>query len=402
MKGILGKLRQQDFPGILILILLTAAVSVGTFVGGLWAILGIVGAPLLFVLVWIKTKQPPAITKNFLILAVAALAAMAVLNLVSEWPEESWREWLRLASVFLALSLFPTLKTNALQQALPFLIALAIISVLSLAVELFFGGTILHMVKTAAAPLTEYNRGISYMVILSFAVLAAVQYGTQGQPRWNAATIGLILALFIATGLTESRAAKMSLLAGLVIVVFGTYRPRQVFIVLAALPAMLCLWPFVIQTLFISCHDLLRHLPDSWLARVEIWNYMSYRILEHPWLGWGLGTSHLLPITTPHPEQNVFIHTAAGHPHNAIVQLWVELGVPGLALGLAFAWLTLAQAARLEERLRPYAFGAWMAGLSLSLVAFNYWSDSLFACFALTGFTFSLLGGSAMRKRSDS
>ncbi len=106
------------------------------------------------------------------------------------------------------------------------------------------------------------------------------------------------------------------------------------------------------------------------------------------WLGWGIDTSHTLDFRNPHGAHYVYTTIPASHPHNVVAQLWVEIGVPGLALGLAFALLTLRRAGRIEPHLAP--FGAWAAALTLALTAYSFWTDSLYAAFALTGFAFAL------------
>jgi O-antigen ligase len=118
---------------------------------------------------------------------------------------------------------------------------------------------------------------------------------------------------------------------------------------------------------------------------------MSYRILEHPWLGWGLTASRFVPCAEPHGALYVRAPACPGHPHNAIIQLWVELGIPGLVFGIAFALLVLHWIERLDRRLAPFALGAFTGALTLSLVAYDLWTDSLFGAFALTAFAFALL-----------
>ena len=118
---------------------------------------------------------------------------------------------------------------------------------------------------------------------------------------------------------------------------------------------------------------------------------MSYRIQEHLWLGWGLGTSYTLPFQEPHGALYIFTTLPAAHPHNVMCELWVELGLPGLVLGIAFAFLTLRKAGRLDPRLVPFALGAWTACFCLSLIAYDFWTDSLWGAFAMTAFAFALL-----------
>jgi FtsH-binding integral membrane protein len=74
-----------------------------------------------------------------------------------------------------------------------------------------------------------------------------------------------------------------------------------------------------------------------------------------------------------------------------MTQLWLELGLPGLALGITFAVLMLRKANQMDAKLVPFALGAWMAAFCLSLVAYNFWTDSLFSAFALSGLLFTML-----------
>ncbi len=113
--------------------------------------------------------------------------------------------------------------------------------------------------------------------------------------RWL--IIPFILILFIPAGLTESRAAKLALVAGLATVLAAHFLPHITRRLLAIMPLAAIGWPFAAQKLFLTHRDWVEHLPRSWEDRVEIWDYMSYRILDKPWLGWGLGTSPKLPLS---------------------------------------------------------------------------------------------------------
>ncbi len=69
------------------------------------------------------------------------------------------------------------------------------------------------------------------------------------------------------------------------------------------------------------------------------WEFLSEKFLEHPLLGWGLGSTPYLPLGSDLAQgyQNVI------HPHNTAIQAYVELGlVGGVLFGLFFAscfWL---------------------------------------------------------------
>ncbi len=386
------------------------AVTAGALTGGLWAILGIGGALVMAAALLYAERAAPWPRRDVAALAFLSLAVMAVLNLVSTQPGLSWAAWGKLATIFLPLLLLssPRLVEASIRPALfRFLPWGLAAGAAGLGLELALGGPLLHALKGADASLTQYNRGLSWLVLMAFpalAVLAAAWNRRESQEGagvlsvrfWDAVrplapAVGFLVALLVVAGLTESRASKLALVVALPVMALARFSPLRAARVLALLPFAFVVWPFAAQKVFLACHACVEHLPPSWHARMEIWDYMSYRIMEKPWLGWGLGASHTLPFQAPHGGMYVYTVVPASHPHNVFVQLWVELGMPGLVLGIAFALLMLRKAVRLDARLSPFALGAWAAAFSLSLAAYDFWTDSFFAAMALTGLAFALL-----------
>lgn len=371
-----------------------AVASLGAFNGGLWGGVGI-GFGLLAYLstAWLNRAWPKP-SRDFLLLAVVTLATTALLNLGSVDAKVSWYDWKRLVTIFLPLTLLSSPEVLVKTQNKNLFKALAIAAVVgafALGVELILNAPVLHMLRHEMAALTYYNRGLSYLVVLALPIMAAL-WVEPGTLKTRILTMSIFVAvMLIPTSLTESRTAKLAFILSLLTIGTTTIAPKLTRHGLAILVFALLGWPIYVQKSFVAFQDHLDRLPPSWRARMEIWDYMSYRVFEHPFLGWGLGTSKTLDFKNPHGDLYKLVTTNAPHPHNVVTQLWVELGLPGLALGLAFALLTLRQASRLSTPLVPFAYGAWVAGLCLSLVAYNFWTDSMFAAFALTGFAFALL-----------
>ena len=79
--------------------------------------------------------------------------------------------------------------------------------------------------------------------------------------------------------------------------------------------------------------------------RLLIWDFAGKRIAERPLLGWGLDASRAIPGGKEliRPDQK----RLPLHPHDAALQVWLELGLPGavlFALLLGWLWLRLATA----------------------------------------------------------
>lgn len=367
------------------------AVSIGTFAGGLWGGLSIGGGLLMFAGTWISRGERPHVDRAIASLFGLVIVVIALLNLHTDYPAEAWKIWFRVVTILVPLALLfsPEVQARILHNKLfPVLAMVACLGAYALGIELFLQAPVLHIVKGLDASLTEYNRGISYLVIFSFSLMA---YLWSTGRYWQC--LCLILILLFPSSLTESRATRMALICGLATTIVAFPFPILTRRVLAAVLVALLAFPlpFAMWNVFPQHQAWLNHLAPSWQNRVEIWDYISFRIFERPLLGWGMGSSHLIPYLQPHGNLYHYVMTEAPHPHNVILQLWVELGLPGLALGVVFALVVLKKASRLPSRIRPFAYGCWMASLCISLVAYNFWSDSLFGLFALTGLAFILL-----------
>ncbi|MBV8061501.1 MAG: O-antigen ligase family protein [Alphaproteobacteria bacterium] len=381
--------RLTRLPALLTLGLLLILATVGTFTAGIWAIGGLGSAIILTCIAWRIDRHFPQPSPLWWQMAIMAMVPMAALASASIDPALSWRETLRMATIFLPLVMLlsPAVSDRLDHQRLFPLLTIAItVGAAALGIELCLGGPLLHIVRGPQAQMTEYNRSLSYTLLIAIPCMAWLW---QTKRRWLVAPF--ILILLFPASLTESRAAKLSLMLALPVILFAHYQPRRVLPLLGAFTTLCIGWPFAARYMFLNHHDWLARLPPSWLHRTEIWDYMSYRIAEKPWLGWGFGTSHLLDFKNPHGDSYVFAIQPAAHPHNVLIQLWVEMGLPGLAIGLLFTALTLVMVKKMKPHLMPFAAGAWVASLTLSLVAYSFWTDSLFCAFALTGTLFGIL-----------
>ena len=75
------------------------------------------------------------------------------------------------------------------------------------------------------------------------------------------------------------------------------------------------------------------NLPLSSIHRTYIYDFVIQNISDKPILGWGIGVSRSLPGSQ---EQITELkrELLPLHPHNSILEIWVELGLVG-ALALA-------------------------------------------------------------------
>jgi O-antigen ligase len=362
--------------------------TVGMIRGGAWASIGIAASLLLGASVWRKEgKLPwPDKTASLFVGLVVLLASASVLSAID--PMYSLYSTFKLATFLIPLL---WLSSVVIQKQVARVISdVPFMAYVSLAGAHVLMVLLLNAITTYgpdAGEVTKLNRGFSYFLMLVWPMMAAL---VLVRVRKGLLVI-FILAIFLGLVLNHSRAAQMGTF--LAVCAFGVAQifPRFVCIGLGLGSFFSLGWPLIAQYLFIHAYDTVALLPGSWRHRFEIWDYLSYRIVEKPWAGYGLGNANKLDWLIPHGGFYKAVAAEAAHPHNAIVQLWAELGVAGLLIFACLALWALWQAWRLPTTLRPYALACYTFIVCLLMCAYNFWTDSLWAAMALTGFAFALL-----------
>lgn len=215
--------------------------------------------------------------------------------------------------------------------------------------------------------------------------------------RWSVLLGGSAAVLWL-----PGESAKLSMLLGLAAAGAGFAVPRLASRIGAvALAGFFLLAPLVFSAALPRLPDL-SALPRSAAHRVLIWDFVGDRIADRPFLGWGMESSRAIPggdDTFPpttldrfgldSPDEQAFFALPSTkrlplHPHNAALQVWLELGVLGGVLAAA-----LAAAVMLSAR-SPAALGAAAAGAVTGALSFGVWqpwwiASLLLAVVALSG-----------------
>jgi len=216
--------------------------------------------------------------------------------------------------------------------------------------------------------------------------------------RWRRWAAVALFALCVAVlSRTESDSATAAFGLGAVTFALALAAPRAVALVLAvATAAAVLLAPLAPMTVLRP--DMVAavapNLPSPGVHRLYIWAFTAERIAERPILGWGLDASRGLPgkdTTLPQVNPALNVETYGQmtllplHPHNAALQFWLELGLPGaLALALLIGGLLL-RVRRLPDRAgAAVATTTLMVGLSLSSFSYGMWQGWWLAALWLT------------------
>jgi O-antigen ligase len=195
---------------------------------------------------------------------------------------------------------------------------------------------------------------------------------------WARLSVVLAVAtLMVIYGLVGT-AAKTALGVGIVVAALLYFAPRHIprlaalFSVLIIITAPLT---FARLAQLEGVTETADRVKFSAWHRLMIWSFVGDRIAERPLSGWGLDAARAIPgANQPLYAGRVWLPL---HPHNAALQVWLELGVLGAMLfALSVAWLWLSLAAAFWPRFFTAAAGAsLMTAVVATIGAYGIWQE---------------------------
>jgi O-antigen ligase len=204
-----------------------------------------------------------------------------------------------------------------------------------------------------------------------------------GRSRWAlaaaAATLGAVF-------LSHSQSAQLGLIIGGLALGLAQLRERFTRGVLAAAPLLLALIMVPLaQVLRWFDLTLAASLPLSFRQRIEIWDFTARRVGEALWFGHGLDASRRIDnggeISAFQPAGSPILPL---HPHNAFLQLWLELGLLGTGLAVAALAAAILGFGRMPASLRPFLLAASAAAIAMLAVAYGLWQGWWIGTLGLT------------------
>jgi O-antigen ligase len=191
-----------------------------------------------------------------------------------------------------------------------------------------------------------------------------------------------ILCALVLT-VTESQSAQLSFVVMILAPFFLLLMPKATpFLTFFGLGFLLVFLPWISPVLFDACADLFADKATlmgqaNMSMRLENWDFLSRRIMENPWTGFGIDSTRYMTFDT---EQKYFHGNTIIHPHNIALQIWMEFGLIGITLAgglLTFLYRRLT-ALTLPQQIMPYtSFCAIMVFLLVSWSVWSSWLDGL-------------------------
>jgi hypothetical protein len=342
-------------------------------------------APLLFGLAAVSTlwrRDWPPIDRKLALLALLFVAVCAAETPGSVLVSVSAQRTGQMAAIEIGCLLLlaqPVPDRETLERLFPMMLgAIAAGAVLLCADTLLDYRLQRWLTGGAVNAATKYNRGLVAMLLIAWPVMRGLH--RMGY-RSRAIILGCIVTLSLMVGLSST--GLVALAAGALFWLLAWRLPRAAPWLVGAVATLKALaLPLLLRSLADWRPLIAPHVKPSGLHRLEIWDYMSARILERPWTGWGLGAAKAVPIRPEELMRYRYVSPDGVYPHNQWIEAWLETGLPGVLVALALLWLALRRAQS------PYALAAIGAALAASVLNFEITTDSWWAALAASALLF--------------
>ena len=228
--------------------------------------------------------------------------------------------------------------------------------------------------------MTRHNRAASVIAISSIpaAVIIARHVSRKGVALF-------VVAVIVSLSLLQSRTAVASALVATAVAAIALWRPLlarglAVLVVVLSIilsPYLPALIPSDSTTISEMRAEAMKYNVFSVFHRLRIWEFSVERIEERPVLGWGLNTSRSVPGGKAETDAGGEVMSL--HPHNAQLQIRLELGIPGvLLIGMLVLWPLLA-ARRLNDMDEVIMLSTTMAALVTASMSYGVWQSWWFS-----------------------
>lgn len=226
--------------------------------------------------------------------------------------------------------------------------------------------------------------------------------------RWNFPALAVWLVMGVSLLASDSAAGRLAYIISTLVFAIAWFRPHLMR--LAMLSALLASFVLVLPAAKVS-QDLLGHsgrkISGSFLQRTEIWRFTAARIAEKPLTGWGYSSSRAIPnkgevskyqlskTLQPNPLKSII----PVHPHNWLLQIMLELGLPGIGIFLVICVWFLLQTQQLQKRVQAPALAIYAIAMVIGAFSISIWSYWWLAALIFAGMLVQLLDHEAHRTR---
>ncbi len=199
--------------------------------------------------------------------------------------------------------------------------------------------------------------------------------------KWIQATI-LILAFWTVQHGT-SDAAALGVFLGTSALVMHKFLPRFLqAMFIYGMPTVWVGFPFIFRLFSTEQYvQWAAFLDPSYTHRLFIWHSVSKQIFERFWTGFGIGSSRYRFLTVSGEDITIingaeklvlFSPENCLHPHNFMLQIWLELGAAGVMLA-CLIWVTYWN--KEYAKSNSYTIAFWGSALCVAATGISIWQS---------------------------
>lgn len=208
------------------------------------------------------------------------------------------------------------------------------------------------------------------------------------------ATLVLMAVAVTAALMSESNSAKLGVLVALLVSPFALLAPRAAHrVVGVGVVGTMLAMPLVAPVVNDLLPGWVHARPGfaSMIVRGEVWREITPLLAPRPFFGWGLEATQAFAripgIEDVGPER--FFLLAQGHPHNAPLQIWLELGLVGALLAAAALGFGFRALERLPAHLLPAATTTAAIAFAIACVSHGAWQAWWWGLLGLVAIAFA-------------
>jgi O-antigen ligase len=246
----------------------------------------------------------------------------------------------------------------------------------------------IHNGEVISLNLSTLNRNAAILTFNMWPALLALKTNISGARRWVFIAV-LLAAVTLAVFFSEHQSSQVALLVSVAVFCLSWLWRKPV---IRSLAAAWCLaFALVLPMDFLAYKadlHMAQWLPNSFRARIIIWEYTAERVFDHPWLGVGADSTRALKEpdtreTAEWPQGFIYPRTIGWHAHDLFLQTWFELGVIGAIL-IAFAGVMVTlRMSLLPVEVQPFAAASLTAFMAIASFGWGMWQTWLICGVAL-------------------
>lgn len=223
--------------------------------------------------------------------------------------------------------------------------------------------------------IAEFNRAAVTVALCLFPALAILRHYLAGK-IFSALAIASFIPVFL---VSDSQSAQLALALGLVFMAAFPYRITMawymltgIILILMLAAPFLSIWIFNHFAADLQAMPVIGHGGAFAGNRLEIWDYVSRYALQKPLLGYGIEAAR--EINDFDSRQIFQKGTSILHPHNFVLQLWLEFGIVGALCGAALVgYLLHVMRVSLTVAQNRIVLPALIACLSVASTGYGMW-----------------------------